>query len=106
MPLHVVPDPPAAPRDRLVSQIEALSDRVDEALAGDVVEGADALAKLVNALARLIEAQNKREQTVKLSDLTRFASGLSESIAAHVASPEARSNIERDWRRLMKDVGG
>ena len=71
-----------------------------------MIEGADGLAKLVNSLARLIEAKNKREQTVKLTDLVRFTSGLSDSITAHVASPEARAKIERDWRRLIKEVGG
>lgn len=106
MSLHVVPDPPSAPRDRLAAQIEQLSDRVDEALAGDTIEGADALAKLVNALARLIEAKNKQENSIKPADVVRFSSAVVESISAHVASPEARASIERDLRRELKEMGG
>lgn len=105
MSLSLVPDHDPTPEERLDSQIAALSDRVDAVLNGDSAGDADALAKLVGALARLIEAKNKRENTVTAAQLQRFIHEMSQSINAHVASPEARTRIERDWRQLIKELG-
>lgn len=115
MSLSLVPDHDPTPEERLDSQIAALSDLVEGVLLdesdggsqdkGKLTEHADALAKLVGALARLIEAKNKRENTVTAAQLQRFIHEMSQSINAHVASPEARTRIERDWRQLIKELG-
>ena len=108
MELKAVPDlePPSKDGGILSSQIESLTDLVDQALAGDYVGDADGLAKLVGALAKLIDAQTKAEQSVSKADLQRFVLGMAESINAHVAAPETRSLIQRDWRRVMVEVAG
>lgn len=108
MGLQVVPDLQSAvpgPVD-LSEQIGGLTRLVDEALSGGDVENADGLAKLVNALARLIDAQEKAKETVTKAELTRFVAGMAESIGAHVTSPEVRGLLQRDWRRLMDEVAG
>lgn len=108
MGLQVVPDLKAAvpgPVD-LSSQIEGLTRLVDDAISGGDVENADGLAKLVNALARLIDSQTKSQNVVSPTELANFVAGMTESISAHVTSPEVRELLRRDWLRLMDRAAG
>ena len=107
MSLSIVPDPAErSSADALSSQIARLSELVDRAIEGDVVEGTEALAKLVGALAKLIDARTKAEQAIKPADLARFIEGMTTSINAHVAAPETRASIQRDWRRIAEELTG
>jgi hypothetical protein len=105
--LSIAPDPvEPSPADALSSQIARLSELVDRAIEGDVVEGTEALAKLVGALAKLIDARTKAEAIVKQSELVAFVAGMTDSINAHVTAPEQVSLIRRDWHRLTKELTG
>jgi len=105
--LSIVPDPAEkSAADALSSQIASLSELVDQAISGDYAGDADSLAKLVTAMARLIEAKTKAEQAIKPAALAALMAGMSAAVNAHVASPEARTNIERRWRLLAKELTG
>lgn len=107
MPLSIAPEPvELSPVEVLDSQIKRLSQVVDRAIDGDIDEHAGDLAKLIGAMARLIDARTKAEQTVTKVDLDRFVAGMTRSINAHVASPEERELLGRDWRRLALEVAG
>lgn len=107
MSVELVPDPAAlSPADALGSQISRLSGLVDRAIDGQDIEGTDALAKLVGALAKLIDARTKAEQAIKPADLARFIDGMTGSINAHVTAPEVRAEIRRDWHRIAKELTG
>jgi len=95
-----------SPADALSSQIEGLSGLVDRAIDGEDVEGTEALAKLVGALAKLIDARTKAEAVVKQSDLVAFVAGMTDSITAHVTAPDEVASIRRDWHRLTKELTG
>ena len=92
--------------DALSSQIDRLSGLVDRAIDGEDVEGTEALAKLVGALAKLIDARTKAEESVKPADLMAFMAGMSDAVNAHVAAPEERSELQRRWRLLAKELTG
>ena len=107
MPLSIVPDPAEkSAADALSSQIESLSKLVDRAIGGDDIEHTDALAKLVGALAKLIDARTKAEASVKPADLLAFMAGMSDAINACVAAPEERTKLQRRWRRLAEELTG
>lgn len=107
MSLSIVPDPAEqSAADALGSQIEKLSALVDRAIDGDDIEHTDALAKLVGALAKLIEAKNKAEASVKPAQLMALMAGMSEVVNAHVAAPEVKADIQRGWRRLHEGMSG
>lgn len=107
MSLSIVPDPAEqSAADALSSQIAKLSELVDRAIDGDDIEHTDAIAKLVTAMARLIEAKNKAEASIKPAALAALMAGMSTVVNAHVASPEARASIERGWRQLAKELTG
>lgn len=102
-----VPDPAEkSATETLDSQIANISKRVDEAIDGKYQGDADALAKLVTAMARLIEAKTKAESSVKPSELMSLMAGMSEVVNAHVAAPEVRDLIKRGWRRLHEELTG
>ena len=92
--------------DALSSQIARLSELVDRAIAGNYEGEADDLAKLVTAMARLIDARTKAEATVKQADLLAFVAGMTDSINAHVTAPDEIASIRRDWHRLTKELAG
>ena len=107
MSAELVPDPAEqSAADALGSQIEKLSALVDRAIDGDDIEHTDALAKLVGALAKLIDARTKAELVVKQSDLVAFVAGMTDSINAHVTAPDEVASIRRDWHRLTKELTG
>jgi hypothetical protein len=92
--------------ESLNSQIAKLSCLVDRAIDGNYEGDADSLAKLVTAMARLIEAKNKAEASVKPAALAALIAGMSDSVNARVAAPEVVSLIQRDWRRLSEEMAG
>ncbi len=107
MSLSIVPDPAEkSAADALSSQIAKLSELVDQAIAGDYAGDADALAKLVTAMARLIEAKTKAEQSIKPAALAALIAGMAGVVNAHVAAPEVRSSIRREWHQLSKELAG
>lgn len=107
MSLSIVPDPAELSAvDALSSQIANLSGLVDDAINGDYAGDADSLAKLVTALAKLTDARTKAEAVVKQSDLVAFVAGMTDSITAHVTSPDEVASIRRDWHRLTKELTG
>ena len=107
MSVELVPDPTqSSAADALSSQIDRLSGLVDRAIDGNEVEGTDSLAKLVGALAKLIDARTKAELVVKQSDLVAFVAGMTDSINAHVTAPDEVASIRRDWHRLTKELTG
>lgn len=107
MPLSIVPAPTqSSAADALSSQIDRLSGLVDRAIDGEDVENTEALAKLVGALAKLIDARTKAELVVKQSDLIAFVAGMTDSITAHVTAPDEVASIRRDWHRLTKELTG
>ena len=107
MSLSLVPDPAEqSAADALSSQIERLSELVDRAIDGQDIEGTDALAKLVGALAKLIDAKTKAEQSIKPAALAALMAGMSAAVNAHVTAPEVRADIRREWHRLSKELTG
>ena len=107
MSVELVPDPTQSnSADALSSQIDRLSGLVDRAIDGNEIEGTDSLAKLVGALAKLIDARTKAELVVKQSDLVAFVAGMTDSINAHVTAPDEVASIRRDWHRLTKELTG
>lgn len=102
-----VPDPvEKSATETLDSQIAKLSGLVDQAISGDYAGDADGLAKLVTAMARLIDARTKAEASVKPADLMAFMAGMSDAVNAHVAAPEERFELQRRWRLLAKELTG
>lgn len=102
-----VPDPAEkSATETLDSQIAKLSKLVDRAIDGNYDGEADALAKLVTAMAKLIDARTKAEAVVKQSDLIAFVAGMTDSITAHVTAPDEVALIRRDWHRLTKELTG
>jgi hypothetical protein len=79
---------------------------VDGAISGGDVENADGLAKLVNALARLIDSQTKSRDVVAKPELARFVAGMTDAVNAHVTAPEERELLRRAWSRLADEAAG
>ncbi len=104
---HIVPDPAEqSAADALSSQIAKLSGLVDRAIDGHYDGEADDIAKLVTAMARLIEAKTKAEQSIKPAALAALIAGMASVVNAHVTAPEVRSSIRREWHQLSKELAG
>jgi hypothetical protein len=107
VPLSIVPDPTqSSAADALSSQIDRLSGLVDRAIDGDYAGDADSLAKLVTAYARLVEAKNKAEQSIRPAALKALMAGMAGIVNAHVTAPDIRTVIRREWHQLAEELTG